>query len=103
MRIDKIEKLGDRGFGKAPKVFELMPSYLPKVTSIEQVILSLLNSIKATAPSFWAFRNITMQDFVQYGPEYLNEVSSVNEIPDISNRAIPQFLTRGTKDPIIPN
>lgn len=52
MRIDKIEKLGDRGFGKAPKVFELMPSYLPKVTSIEQVILSLLNSIKATAPSF---------------------------------------------------
>lgn len=44
-----------------------------------------------------------MQDFVQYGPEYLNEVSSVNEIPDISNRAIPQFLTRGTKDPIIPN
>lgn len=76
---------------------------MPKDTSIEQVRVSLLNSIKAAAPSYGAFRNVTMQDFVQDGPEYLNEVSPINDIPEISKRAIPQFLLRGTKDPIIPN
>ena len=98
-----IEKLGYRGFGNKPGVFELMPSYMPKDTSIEQVRVSLLNSIKAAAPSYGAFRNVTMQDFVQDGPEYLNEVSPINDIPEISKRAIPQFLLRGTKDPIILN
>jgi acetyl esterase/lipase len=71
---------------------EFMPSYLPKNKSVEQVRTEMLSAIKAAAPSYGVF-----------GGDLAQEVAPLNHIPKASERSVPQFLTRGTKDPLISN
>jgi len=96
--------IGSRGFGKTPGVFEFMPSYLPKGKTVEQVRDEMTKAIKAAAPSYGVF-----------GPEMLNTYSDnpaadqswkdaiapLGHIPPATERSVPQFLTRGTRDPLI--
>ncbi len=78
-----------------------MPTYLPEGKTIDHVREELLASMKAAAPSYGVFRGPTMSGFVQQGEDYLNAVAPINNIPNAESRSVPQFLVRGTKDPLI--
>lgn len=92
--------IGSRGFGKTPGVFEFMPSYLPKNKSVDQVRIEMTSSIKAAAPSYGVFGPTMLKGF---SPEDVDAVAPLSHIPKASERSVPQFLTRGTKDPLISN
>jgi acetyl esterase/lipase len=96
--------IGSRGFGTTPGVFEFMPSYLPKGKTAENVRDDLSKAIKAAAPSYGVFSAAQLNT---YSEEHANDeawkeaVAPLSHIPPASERAVPQFLTRGTKDPLI--
>jgi pimeloyl-ACP methyl ester carboxylesterase len=96
--------IGSRGFGKEPGVFEFMPSYLPKGKTAEQVRDEMMKAIKAGAPSYGVF---SAQMLNTYSDEHANDqawkdaIAPLSHIPQASERAVPQFLTRGTVDPLI--
>jgi acetyl esterase/lipase len=92
--------IGSRGFGKTPGVFEFMPSYLPKNKSVDQLRTEMLSSIKAAAPSYGVFGPTMLKGF---SPEDADAVAPLDHIPTASDRSVPLFLTRGTKDPLISN
>jgi acetyl esterase/lipase len=96
--------IGSRGFGKEPGVFEFMPSYLPKGKTAEQVRDDMMKAIKAGAPSYGVFSAAMLNP---YSPDHANDqawkdaIAPESHIPQASARAVPQFLTRGTQDPLI--
>ena len=77
-----------------------MPSYLPKNKSVDQVRTDMLSAIKAAAPSYGVFGPAMLKGF---SPEDADAVAPLNHIPAASERSVPQYLTRGTKDPLISN
>jgi acetyl esterase/lipase len=96
--------IGSRGFGTTPGVFEFMPSYLPKGKTVEQVRAAMSAAIKAAAPSYGVFSAAQLNT---YSDDHANDqawkeaVAPLSHIPQASQRSVPQFLTRGTKDPLI--
>jgi len=96
--------IGSRGFGKTPGVFEFLPSYLPKGKTAEQVRDEMLKAIKAGAPSYGVFSPAMLN---AYSEEHATDetwkeaVAPLGHIPQASERAVPQFLTRGTQDTLI--
>jgi acetyl esterase/lipase len=96
--------IGSRGFGKTPGVFEFMPSYLPKGRTAEQVRDELSKAIKAAAPSYGVFsaaRLNTYSDEHKDDQAWKEAIAPLSHIPQASERAVPQFLTRGTQDRLI--
>ena len=96
--------IGSRGFGKTPDVFEFMPSYLPKGKTAEQVRDELSKAIKAAAPSYGVFsagRLNTYSEEHAADQAWKEAVAPLSHIPPASQRAVPQFLTRGTQDRLI--
>jgi acetyl esterase/lipase len=97
-------KIGPRGFGKVPGVFEFVPSYLPKGKSAVQVRDDMLKAIKAAAPSYGVFSAALL---TPYSDEHVNDqawkeaVAPLSHIPSATERSVPQFLTRGTRDRLI--
>lgn len=95
-------KIGSGGFGKTAGVFEFMPSYLPKNKTVEQVRTELMEAIKAAAPSYGVFAGLNhYSDNPSADDTWKNAVSPFNNIPNVKERAVPHYLLRGTKDPII--
>jgi len=98
------DAIGSRGFGKLPGVFEFMPSYLPKDKTAAQVRDEMLKAIKAAAPSYGVFSAAQLNP---YSDEHVNDqawknaVAPLSHIPSATERAVPQFLTRGTRDRLI--
>lgn len=95
-------KIGDGGFGKTQGVYEFMPSYMPKGKTVEQVRKEMMAAIQAAAPSYGVFDVESLGRFVEGANA--NEAASVapiSNIPNVSERAIPHYLTRGTKDMLI--
>jgi acetyl esterase/lipase len=96
--------IGARGFGKTPGVFEFMPSYLPKGKTVEQVRDDMMKAIKAAAPSYGVF-SATMLNSYSDNPaadqSWKEAVAPLSHIPPATERSVPQFLTRGTRDPLI--
>lgn len=98
--------IGSRGFGKTPGVFEFMPSYLPKGKTVEQVRDDLSKAIKAAAPSYGVFAAANLN---VYNDEHADDmawkeaIAPLSHIPQATERSVPQFLTRGTRDPLIQN
>jgi acetyl esterase/lipase len=96
--------IGSRGFGTTPGVFEFMPSYLPKGKTAEQVRAEMLKAIKAAAPSYGVFGGALLNP---YSDEHATDqawkdaIAPLVHIPAASERSVPQFLTRGTRDPLI--
>src|SRR6185369_90969 len=96
--------IGSRGFGKTPGVFEFMPSYLPKGKTVEQVRDEMTKAIKAAAPSYGVFSAARLNP---YSDEHTNDqawkdaIAPQSHIPAATERAVPQFLTRGTRDTLI--
>jgi acetyl esterase/lipase len=96
--------IGSRGFGKAPGVFEFMPSYLPQGKTAEQVRDEMVKAIKAAAPSYGIFSAARLS---RYSDEQADDqawkeaVAPLSHIPQATERSVPQFLTRGTRDRLI--
>lgn len=96
--------IGPRGFGKTPGVFEFMPTYLPKGKSVEQVRAELSAAIKAAAPSYGVFSAAQLNTYsTEHAADqsWKEAVAPLSHIPQASERSVPQFLTRGTRDSLI--
>lgn len=96
--------IGSRGFGKTPGVFEFMPSYLPKGKTVEQVRDEMTKAIKAAAPSYGVFSGAQLNAYTDNpaaDQTWKDAIAPLSHIPLATDRAVPQFLTRGTRDPLI--
>jgi acetyl esterase/lipase len=97
-------KIGNGGFGVTPGVFEFMPSYLPKSKTIGQVRSEIMSAVKAAAPSYGVFGGNLLNhysDNPSADDTWKNAVAPISNIPNAKDRAVPQYLTRGTTDPLI--
>lgn len=96
--------IGKGGFGKTPGVFEFMPSYLPKNKTLEQVRSEMMTAIRAAAPSYGVFGGKLLNhlsDDPAANDTWKNAIAPLSHIPKASERAVPQYLTRGTNDLLI--
>lgn len=96
--------IGKGGFGKTPGVFEFIPSYLPKNKTLEQVRSEMMTAIRAAAPSYGVFggKLLThLSDDPAANDTWKDAIAPLNHIPKASERAVPQYLTRGTNDLLI--
>ena len=96
--------IGTRGFGKTAGVFEFMPSYLPKNKSVEQVRAEMMAAIKAAAPSYGVFSGNLLNHYSEdptANDSWKEALAPISHIPKASERSVPQYLTRGTRDPLI--
>lgn len=96
--------IGSRGFGTTPGVFEFMPSYLPKGKTAAQVREEMMKAIKAGAPSYGVFSPALLNPYAEEhagDPAWKDAIAPLLHIPAATERAVPQFLTRGTQDPLI--
>jgi acetyl esterase len=99
-----VDRIGDGGFGKSPGVFEFLPTYLPKNKSVPQVKAEMLAAIKAAAPSYGVFGGSWLNHYSEdpaANDTWKAAISPINHIPQASVRPVPQYLIRGTRDPLI--
>ena len=96
--------IGSRGFGKTPGVFEFLPSYVPKGKTVEQLRGDMTKAIKAAAPSYGVFSAAMLNaysDNPAADQSWKEAIAPLSHIPPATERSVPQFLTRGTTDPLI--
>jgi acetyl esterase len=101
-----VNRLGDEGFGVKTGVYQYMPVYLPKNKSVAQFKNDITAAIKVVAPSYGFFSGGVLKGFVADEPDpslALTAVSPINNIQNVKDRAVPQYLIRGTKDPYVNN
>ncbi len=102
--INMVNKIGDGGFGVKEGVYEYKPTYMPKGKSIEQARKELTEAIKVSAPSYGVFDGNSLRRFVGgNNDEQVKAIAPMDNIPNISVRAVPQLLLRGTIDNLINN
>ncbi|AOS44233.1 Carboxylesterase NlhH [Lacunisphaera limnophila] len=99
-----VERIGTRGFGREPGVFEFKPTYVPAGKSVAELKAEMLVAIRAAAPSYGVFAGA----WLKADPEnpaadasWDQAVQPLHAIPAATGRAVPQYLTRGTRDPLI--
>lgn len=93
-----IEKVGDKGWGMKPGVYEFCPTYLPEGMNIKKARKSLM-AIKAVAPSYGVFDRANLVRFASDLDEAGQKaITPDDNIPSVKNRAIPQYLVLGTLD-----
>lgn len=92
--------IGDAGYGETEGVFEFLPSYLPTGKSAAEVRKEISAAIQAAAPSYGIFGSTpVIENSMQNHPSGdWEHVAPIKTIPEVSNRAVPQLLLRGTKD-----
>ncbi len=98
------DKIGSGGFGNKAGVFEFKPSYIPENKSVDQLRTELMSSIKAAAPSYGAFGADILpiySDDPSADESWKEAIAPLSNIPDAKVRSVPQYLTRGTEDPLI--
>jgi len=96
--------IGSGGFGRTPGVFEYMPSYMPKNKTVEQVRGEMMAAIKAAAPSYGVFRAARLNVYTDdpaANDSWKAAVAPLEHIPAATERAVPQFLVRGTRDSLV--
>jgi acetyl esterase/lipase len=101
-----VDRIGDAGFGRKPGVFEFRPSYLPRGRSLADVRQDMRLAIKAAAPSYGVFSGPFLKHYADdHEPaadkSWVEAITPLLHIPPASDRAVPQFLLRGTLDPVI--
>jgi acetyl esterase/lipase len=72
------------------------------------VRLEIVQAIKAAAPSYGIFNSSSLAEWSRRGGSSRTEaeikaISPQDNIPSIKDRAVPQFLLRGTADSLIHN
>jgi acetyl esterase/lipase len=99
-----VEMIGDGGFGVKDGVYEYKSTYLPKGKSIAQVRKEIAKAIQAAAPSYGVFGGDIMKAFTGDQPEAaMKAISPIEHVPNVKDRAVPQYLLRGTSDMLIRN
>jgi enterochelin esterase-like enzyme len=97
-----IERIGDAGFGVTEGVFEFKPTYLPNGKSADDVKKEMLTAIKAAAPSYGVFAADALVRFQEgLSPGAAEAIAPQSNIPAVADRAVPQYLLRGTSDFLI--
>lgn len=102
--INMADKIGNGGFGQTPGIFEFMPVYLPEDKTVEQVRKEIISSIQAAAPSYGVFGGDLLNHYSTdpaADGTWTKAISPINNIPDVNKREVPQYLIRGTQDPLI--
>jgi acetyl esterase len=103
------DRIGSRGFGITPGIFEFLPSYLPAGATPEQVRARLASAIKAAAPSYGVFADAAegevglehYADPAVADASWAAAIAPIHHIPAAAVRAVPHYLIRGTVDPLI--
>ena len=97
--------IGDGGFGKSEGVYQYMPTYMPKRKSVDQVKKEITNAVKAVAPSYGPSEASDFKMFLEQTDNkgYWDAISPIKHVPNVSERALPHFIVRGTEDPIVSN
>jgi len=94
--------IGDGGFGTKEGVYEFKPSYIPTGKTAADVRKVLMSAIKAAAPSYGVFGAQMMAGVLRGQSEaVIKAVSPQDNIPTAKDRAVPQYLLRGTEDRLI--
>jgi len=107
--INLAGHIGDGGFGVKGGVYEFKPTYMPAGKTAAQVRTEILQAIKVAAPSYGVFSSSALGGWSRRGggtslsEAALKAISPQDNIPNIKGRAVPQFLLRGTNDPLIQN
>ena len=99
-----VNMIGDGGFGKTAGVFEFKPSYLPKGKSAADVKKDLFVAIKGAAPTYGVFGGPFLNHYSEdpkADDSWKAAIAPILHIPKASERAVPQYLIRGTADPLI--
>jgi acetyl esterase len=99
--INFADRIGDQGFGVKDGVYQFKPTYLPKGKSIDQVRKEVVVALKAAAPSYGVFSEQALGRNAGVQGDALKAVAPQSNIPNIKERAVPQFLLRGTVDNLI--
>ncbi len=97
-------KIGTDGFGKTKGVFEFMPSYVPKNMTVAQLRNMMMASIKAAAPSYGVFGGNLLNTYSadpSADDSWKDGIAPLSNIPNVTERAVPQYFLRGTNDPLI--
>jgi acetyl esterase/lipase len=103
--INLVDRIGDGGFGVKEGVYQFKPSYIPANKSVEQVRQEITRAVKVAAPSYGVFGGSMLQ-LGRSGNGGQSEgaakaVAPLDNIPNIKDRAVPQYLLRGTEDFLI--
>ena len=107
--INLADQIGDGGFGVHEGVYQFKPTYLPPGKTTDQVRTEIVQAIKAAAPSYGVFSSAALGRSAGRGGTNSQSLAAIkaiapqDNIPNIKNRAVPQFLLRGTVDPLIRN
>jgi acetyl esterase/lipase len=94
--------IGNGGFGEKSGVYKFMPTYMPKRKSVVQLKNEITNAIKAVAPSYGASEAADFKTMLeQTDKSYWDAISPTRNVPKATERLLPHFIVRGTKDPIV--
>lgn len=97
-------KIGTGGFGATAGVFEFMPSYVPESKTVEQLKVEMMKAIKGAAPSYGVFGGQLLNHYSEdpaADESWKSAIAPLDNIPEVNEREVPQYLTRGTEDPLI--
>ena len=79
-----------------------MYRYLPQCKSFDSVRNEITQSIKAVAPSYEASEEENFKTLLEQTDKgYWDAISPTRHVPKKSERTLPHFMVRGTKDPIV--
>lgn len=96
--------IGDGGFGQTEGVYEYMPTYMPNGKTVAEVRAEIMDAVQVAAPSYGPFEAKDFSMFMEQKDQpYWDAVSPLKHIPNVADRAVPNFIVRGTEDPIIPD
>lgn len=94
--------IGEGGFGSKSGIYQYLPTYMPAGKAVEQVKQEINQAVRAAAPSYGVYHAEFFSKYLQQtDPDYHHAVSPANYIPKITERTIPHFIVRGTKDGLI--
>ena len=100
--IDMVGAIGDGGFGVKDGVYQFKPTYMPAGKSVEQVRREITEAIKVAAPSYGVFSERALAHVAQgTNSAAVKAIAPQANIPNVKERAVPQFLLRGSVDPVI--
>ena len=76
---------------------------MPEGRTTAQVREEISNAVRAAAPSYGVFGGSLLQKYAgdQGDESWLDAISPACNIPGVSVRAVPHFLTRGKSDVLI--
>jgi acetyl esterase/lipase len=99
--INLADRIGEEGFGVKAGVYQFKPTYMPKGKTVEQVRKEIMGALKAAAPSYGVFSEQALARSAGSQGEALKAIAPQSNVPNVKDRAVPQFLLRGTVDQLI--